>query len=254
MPNELPLLVPEDSPLRDPPDALNPRQKVGIDAIRYALDMSHLSFCRLYADIQAISMTFEANVSMFIRTCAVADAWAVVDNLWRLREVVNHTRGLRRTPELEAQLRALAAVKDFRDGIQHMHERFRACAESGESLLGTLSWLWTPDGTATHGQVFAMGTGSMRHDGPVPFVNPSGRMIHHPIDLVTLTAFGKTIELSPFWGRLTLICNGLDQGLRNAIACEPALASSGGSDVIARADVEGQSPANASPTTTAPSG
>ncbi len=51
------LLVPHDSPLRNPPAHLDPVTKTGMDAVRVALDMTHLSFQRLDATLQALSPT-----------------------------------------------------------------------------------------------------------------------------------------------------------------------------------------------------
>jgi hypothetical protein len=51
------LLIPLDSPLRNPPRDLNPVQKVAIDGLRFAFDMTHVSYWRLVLTLISVGHT-----------------------------------------------------------------------------------------------------------------------------------------------------------------------------------------------------
>ena len=70
--------------------------------------------------------------------------------------------------------------------------------------------------------------------GTRPLVNPAGKQFTRPIGLVTLAAFGKTIQLSDLWGRVVELARGLDHGVRTVLGDAPG----GGADLIASADFE----------------
>jgi hypothetical protein len=48
------VLLPDDSPLRNPPFNLDPVQKASWDAARFAFDMTHVSYLRLVAVLEDI--------------------------------------------------------------------------------------------------------------------------------------------------------------------------------------------------------
>src|SRR5262245_58284691 len=70
------LWIPLDSPLRRPPDAMEPRQAAALDALRLSLDSVCLSWNRLGESlIQLMNRRDGAEIAEPI-ACAMCDAWA----------------------------------------------------------------------------------------------------------------------------------------------------------------------------------
>lgn len=134
---------------------------------------------------------------------------------------------MKKSPQLEVHLRAIAAVEDLRHGIQHLAENFKSAAARQQPVLGSLSWLWTPDDPLQEGFMMAVAAGAMR-EGWIPMTNPGGRKFHRPIGLVTLAAFGKELELTGLVVRAVELAKGLDQGARLAVGDSPV----GKADVV----------------------
>jgi hypothetical protein len=231
--------IPDDSPLRNPPDSLPPAQKVAIDGLRYAADMIGLGAERLDSDLLTVSKAPQSDqIPRALFTSCVADAWSIIDNLWRLNLLLQRTPGLKRTPDVELHLRALRTVEDLRHGFQHLDERIAVCAGKELPLWGTLAWAYFPDGAAKMGRIFLMIPGALRSGTP-SFLNPAGKPIRSAIDLVTLSAFGHDLELSALVRRVSTLFAGLDKGLRHAAGTHP----SGGADALISADfVPGTAP------------
>jgi hypothetical protein len=209
------LLLPKDSPLRNPP-ALESPQKAAVDALRFALDMTHISYLRLIEGLHRIGEMHRAGVERTDEpTTALVDAWAVIDNLWRLRCVLRSFPRLKRTPDLEADLRALETVEPLRNGIQHLAGEFRNSDRT--PLLGSLNWFWSPDDPNAGGYSICFAAGALR-DGVIPIANPAGKSYHRPVGLVTLSAFGAEIELSALVVRVVQMAMRLDKGFRTATA------------------------------------
>jgi hypothetical protein len=222
------LLVLNDSPLRNPPRDLDPRQKVAFDGIRYALDMGFLSYQRLQTELHEIGVAQRTGQQYSVfATQAFADAWSIVDTLWRLNLLLRRTPGLKHTPGLKVRLRALNAVEEFRHDFQHLDERFDVAVNTRTSLWGTLSWFWTPDDPTSGGVALSLVAGSLR-DGEQRLLNPLGRACETPVGLVTLTAFGRELDLSDHAARLPQIARALDLAARKALGTRPP----GSSDLL----------------------
>ena len=153
---ELQLLIPPDSPLRNPPSTLEPVQKLAFDGARFGFDMTHIAYQRLYGSLERLGTSMrggERGGADF--TLAFVDAWAVVDNLWRLHQLTRRFPGLKKSPHLEVHLRAIAQVEELRHGFQHAAEKLKRMARDEHPVVGTLTWFWTPGRAAA---------GRSRHD------------------------------------------------------------------------------------------
>ena len=122
------LLVPRDSPLRNPPAFMSPDQKSACDAVRFALDMTYLSYVRLVDNLHSIGEVSRTNTEIGASvTLAITDAWAVIDNVHRLTKVIRRFPHLKKAQSLEVHLRAFGAVEPLRHGIQHIERNSRSC-------------------------------------------------------------------------------------------------------------------------------
>ena len=243
----MPLLVPLDSPLRNPPADAPPVHKVGCDAVRYAFDATHLSWIRLLQNLASVMRQFEAgDRSMGEQaTYALVDAWSVVDNLWRVHQVVNKLPYFKKAPELRALLKQIVKIKESRNGLQHIDGEFQNCASSGIPLWGSLGWVWTPDGDpVVQGKIFGLWAGAMRSGGRVPLINPFGQRLTRPIGLVTVSAFGETANLSEYMRIAVEIGRRVDAALRQNAS---GVQAGGGADVIFSADFTVGAPASGTP-------
>jgi hypothetical protein len=227
------LLIPSDSPLRNPPADLNSVQKVAVDGLRFAFDMTHVSYIRLVQTLAGIGQALREKKHLLDEpTIALIDAWAVVDNLWRLHNILMRFPGLMKTADLKVHLRALAQVEHLRHGVQHLDQKIQSVAHGKDPILGSLTCFWTPDEPLTGGVVLAIAAGSAR-EGWTPLVNPAGRSFHRPIGLVTLSAFGKELELTALVARVVELAKGLDRSFREQVGDKPC----GGSDFVMAAEI-----------------
>ena len=176
-------MISKDSPLRNPPASMLPDQRVAIDGLRYAAEMTGLSAERLYADLLSVTWIPESGpLPPRLFAICFADAWSIVDNLWRLNLLVRRIPKLKRTPELEAHLRVLRQVEDCSHGFQHLDERVKVCARDRLPLWGTLGWVFFPSGPTQPGKIYLMIPGGLR-SGEDPIVNPAGKIFESPVDL-----------------------------------------------------------------------
>ncbi|MBI3780267.1 MAG: hypothetical protein HY278_04300 [candidate division NC10 bacterium] len=81
--------------------------------------------------------------------------------------------------------------------------------------------------------MFCMISGASR-DGSYNLVNPAGKTISAPIDLVTISAFGKDVNLSDLVTRVRRIAKGLDKGLRKVAPDKPRT----GADALIALEIE----------------
>lgn len=221
-------MIQKDSPLRNPPASMAPEQRVAIDGLRYVAEMIGLNAERLYTDLLSVTWIPESGqLPPRLFTFCLADAWSLVDNLWRLNLLVRGMRGLKQTPELQVHLRALRQVEEFRHGFQHLDQRVKVCASDRRPLWGTLGWVFCPNGPTQPGKVYLMIPGGLC-SGEDPIVNPAGKLFHPPVDLITLTAFGKQLELSSLLRTVSSLIAGLEQGLSVASTGQPG----GGADIL----------------------
>lgn len=122
-------------------------------------------------------------------------AWGIVDHAERLREVLEHTPGLKQNTVLEtftAQLRQ--SVKPFRDHFQHMEDKAAAVAETGFPILGSISWCRAISVQKLEIGVFV--PGRLAKCEGLPVVNPVGRKLHSDIDHVEISLGQDTLNVS----------------------------------------------------------
>ena len=212
------IFLPNDSPLRNPPATLEPKQIVGLDGLRLAFDMLGLAYDRLLDDLSYLTEHRQTSRPDPVRvTSAYLNAWTALDGIYRLRSLFYKCPGLKQTPPLEVELRAMAIVEDLRHGFQHIEGRIPEAVENARPLWGAISWLWSPeDAYDRRATALTLVAGAVR-TGYHQFLNPLGRSYFIPIGLVTLQAFGHEVEISALIQRVRRLADGLDKGLRAAL-------------------------------------
>jgi hypothetical protein len=82
--------------------------------------------------------------------------------------------------------------------VQHLDERVVDVAETGWPIWGSVSAVWASPEMQKRGEVAVqlIVPGRLAKSGGYPVVNPAGRTIHGPVDHVSLSAGGTTVNLS----------------------------------------------------------
>jgi hypothetical protein len=212
------LLIAEDSPLRLPPPGLDRKQTLYFDGIRYSVDMAHLAHARLRRTLRELTHTpqkHERPPELEI-VSAILDAWSIVDAVYRLRKLLLHCPGLKqKTPPMTLFRTRTEGVESLRNSVQHLNTEINALVTEGVPVWGVLSWCSVLD-PATHSMYScSLISGTMLPHKGHPVVNPLGRPIVLPVDLITLAASGYSVCLSDVMREVESLTRALEEDLRN---------------------------------------
>jgi hypothetical protein len=100
------------------------------------------------------------------------------------------------SPHLEVFRRQTGVFEELRQGVQHLNNHIDALVAKNLPTWGVLSWVVVPDPASNRVLTSAMLAGTLFAGANLPLVNPTGKMIEPPIDLITLTAHGHAANLS----------------------------------------------------------
>ncbi len=225
MTSELFLL--DDSPMRNPPAALEPKQKIALDGLRYIFDMIAIAYARMLEDLYNLSVNFPQKSEKKVVASAFLNGWSIVDNLYRLFQLLQDVPGLKKTPPLEVYLRKLKDSEELRHGVQHIDNQLTNCASASIPLWGSLKWIYTPGEPDKGCIAMNLISGAVR-SGLRNVINPLGKVYFIPIGLVTLEAFGHSLDLSDLMLRTKEFCTKLDTSLKKNFGIAP----SGGADIL----------------------
>ncbi len=219
-----------DSPLRRIPAALDRRQAMFIDGIRYSVEMIDLAYVRLCDSLFRIASQFENDKSQSDLPATFAapfiDAWSIVDSIHRLRELLEQLPNAKRSksPPYNLFRRKTALVTELRNIIQHLRKDLTIFAENDWPAYGVLDWLSVIDPQQGIVKACVMVSGKVR-SGSFPVRNPVGLTIQGSIDHVTLQCKQERLGLSDAVRAIEPIVRGLEDSLRSQVADEPTDAS-----------------------------
>jgi hypothetical protein len=178
------VIVNPSSPLRRIPAALERRQQLVLDGVRYSIEMADLAHSRLRACLDVLSRPIKADQRML--TSAFLDAWSIVDSVHRLTKLLRHVRGLKqKSPVLELFYRNAAQVEQLRHIVQHMDGQENL--EPGTPIWGVLGWAAMDSSDLRAIRSCMLIAGAIVQAEEHPFVNPGGQTIMPPVDLITLS-------------------------------------------------------------------
>jgi hypothetical protein len=244
------MLIPEDSPLRQPPRAFSRRQMLILDGIRYAAEMAHLAYDRLYRNLQGTAASLNEPRAQDTAS-AMLDAWSIVDSAHRFRDLVENMPGLGNSTWKRLLRDRTEDVAELRDCVQHQLGEIDDLISHGGQFWGYLSWAEVRDGRHT-GKWLMMTAGSDYVGDQWLFIGPAVLPFPVPPGRVRLNAFGRGVYLGRTVHALILaiseIGNEISNGTLRAIG-EPALERRG-ADVVYEGWMEvvvSTSPATESP-------
>jgi hypothetical protein len=193
------MIINEDSPLRRLPSALDHKQALFIEGIRYSIEMADLSHKRIQPTLYRLArLSHKASSALdpLAFLSAFQDAWSMVDSIHRLRGLLNHMPGIRKsTPGYKVFRRRTAEIEDLRNVVQHLDTQINTIIDQGLPVWGVLSWVTVLDPDkhiVTSCSLVAGRTFRSQH----PMINPVGKRIRLTADLITLTASTHSICLS----------------------------------------------------------
>ena len=212
-----------DSPLAALPARLDRDQAMFLDGMRYSVEMTDLAYTRLRNCLYRVAVGQREGKSYTpALPTALLDAWSMVDNLHRFRELLQQMRGIKqRSADVQLFLRRSAKIEDLRNGVQHLPTEIRDLRAANLTVWGVLHWfvLWEVEGRGK-ANAYALIAGSVDTAtlGPVA---TDDRAVQAPIDLITLDAHGSAVCLSDMWRALAEYVAGFEAILRPQFAGMP---------------------------------
>ena len=187
------MLVPEDSPLRNPPRELSRKQILILDGIRYAAEIADLSYERLTAALHAISASKEERSTRDIAV-AMADAWSIVDAVHRFHDFILSMPGLKHALWLKLFKKRTEDICELRNYVQHFLKEIDKSLTSGGQLWGYISWAEVVGGRHT-GKWLMISPGTVFVGDEWFFIGPMKLPFPVPEGCIRLNAFGKEVYL-----------------------------------------------------------
>lgn len=226
------MLVPSDSILRRLPENLNVRQVLFYDGIRYSLDMADEAYVMTRDSLLRYSEIRPPDAADL--TKALLGAWSFVDCVHRLHMLLRQTRGMKNTPQLKLFKAKLAEVEDFRHGVQHLDGTLQDL-DPEQPAWGCLAWFVA--GPEKRHLLCTAVPGSTK-DMLVQTVDPFGKELRRPLDLIELDAFGKRISLTDLHDALIDFTPRFEKAISIAMDRPDVSAEKRGSDMFVAMEFE----------------
>ncbi len=188
-----------------------------LEGIRFGIETADLSFrrlCNLLLEVTQLAAS-RSDIPEGVYPAAIADAWAAVDSMHRLKELLERTPGLKlQTPEVVLFLRAAKELNDLRNSFHHARADFYRLPLHETAIWGVLTWC-APIGD--HIAVLGLVPGTII-EGYYPALNPLSQVVQPPLDLVTIKAFAKTAQLSDLHRKMARLAAHLESEVADRIA------------------------------------
>lgn len=170
---------------------LRRKQELLLDGVENSFKFLSLTYGRLLDTLYRVKPDKHDAQLM---DAVMLDCWVIIDHAKRLRTLLEHTPGLKKTPDLQIFLNNTNEIPDFRHHIQHLEEKVRGVAPTGFPIWGSVSWfrLLTETRFAIQGYV----PGRLAKCRGMPVVNPAGREFHGDVDHIELSVETRTINIS----------------------------------------------------------
>lgn len=240
------MIIADNSPLRR--FSFRDRtQSLFFDGIRYSIDMVDVSYNRLQKTLTDIAV--KRDIERIKMVTAFSDAWSIVDSVYRLRSLLCQTPKLKQhSPYLKIFQQKTQDFEAPRHIIQHLNGIHKVVNNSDLHILGTLSWFTVLDNQTQEGRTCVIGAGTLPQSKfNYHLVNPCGKLVQLPTDLITLKVIGKkddkknspvgihSVSLSDVMQEVEKLTRGLESDLVNKFKVGHCVTMEG-SDLFACAD------------------
>jgi hypothetical protein len=190
------MLVTNDSPLRILPHPFSKKQVLVFDGIRYAAEMADIAHSRLKTTLFEITRTRNSGwVSCRDIAYALLDAWAVVDSVNRMRDLLAQGgHGVKQDVWYELFERTTRPADGLRNRLQHIEGEVIKLATKSGQLWGYLTWV-VPPGLDVNPGWYALVPGSLYAGDQYRVVSEIGRTITKgDLGVVKLKAYGEELD------------------------------------------------------------
>jgi hypothetical protein len=228
------MILDPDSPLRKLPANLDMSQKLSFNGISYSVEMIELAYFRLRETLFNLTQNQQQfTESHDLVVSALFDAWSIIDSIHRLRSLLLQTRNLKqKSPGVQLFLRRTENVIQLRNTFQHLDQQIKNYQRHQLTVWGSLSWFVISDDRKS-GKMCTLIPGTLFAKDGHPLVNPAGKEILPPVDLITLTAAGcvnnifseKSISLSDFYKYVYEFIKDIEVGLKEQTKGLPTAAN-----------------------------
>jgi len=212
------MLINNDSPLRNLPSQLNRKQTLFLDAIRYSVEITDLSYTRLKKTLIEVVDNQKSgkeitNISL-VCVNALSDAWSIIDSVNRLRNLLDQMPNLKKkSPGLINFNKQTRSVEDLRNIFQHLNQEIENIIKVNSNALGVINWIAPLDESTRKCYIESLQPGTIFGRG-FPLINPAGKRILYPIDQITLVASDKSVCLSDVMIQIEKLTKSIEGGLR----------------------------------------
>jgi hypothetical protein len=208
----------EQSPLNSLPDNLPRKQVLFYDALAQSFEVIERTYRGLQGVLAEHALSGE-NLSGPARRRTTVDAliaaWGMVDALHRVGRLLGHTPGLKHGPAITSVVKTIAPVEALRHEMQHLDEHIDMIAETAMPVWGCLSWVTVIDQTKVASSLLMPGHIA---EGEFRVINPVGKRVEAPVDLVTLSAAGEHVDLSQQYRAINVFAERFERGAAAAWA------------------------------------
>jgi hypothetical protein len=210
------LLISDDSPLRRLPSDLNQKQKFYLDGIRFSIEIIDLTYTRLKETLYNLSnnIRYNSKTNHLIYLSAIHDVWSLIDSLYRLRGLLQLCPGIKqKSPGMILFYNNIRNVELFRHSIQHLNTQINELIKLNLPVWGIITWTAVLNRTSNSVFSCAIIAGTIFHNQCSQIINPAGKELVIPIDLITLTAGGHSICLSKVFDEINKLTKTLEAEL-----------------------------------------
>lgn len=209
------------------PQNLDRKQMLFLDGIRYSVEMAETAYERLRKTLLTLTNRYLEKKRLRIESLtaqAILDAWVIIDSVHRLRGLLRQMpRVKQKTPNLVTFYKQTEKVEKLRNLVQHLNHEIDDLVRENLPVWGTLNWVAIPDSVDNTYYSCSLTPGSQF--GRVnPFINPIGKDLQPPIDLIELYAI-EPVNLSQLMDKVEAIISSIEQQLRSQIKGLPLAGS-----------------------------
>lgn len=181
----------KESPLERLPRNLNRKQTLFLDGIRYSVRMAETAHNTLRQTLLEVTTKFHLGEKIDntgeINLHAMADAWFIIDSVFRARRLFEQMpRTKQKSPNLMSFYKHTEKVEDLRNSIQHLSSEIDNLIHINLPVWGTINWVAKLDPTSDRVYSCSLVAGTVVSGRVTPIINPVGKRIRPPIDLITL--------------------------------------------------------------------
>jgi hypothetical protein len=194
-------MLPSDDFLRRLPQCLAPVERLRLETLVFAHDLMEIALERLYT----VGVGFDMNNGAH-RFAMISDAWAIVDQVHVVRQILLSLTGIDRNSDTQAFIDDFAAAREMRNKMDHLNDNLPNRAKTKghtNALFGVLSFFrpyadrlkqGLQDGRVW-GDLFFVNAGSTPRDMVGSVALHDLDIVHLPICFPKLEAFDLSLLL-----------------------------------------------------------